>query len=143
MGQGKKVYQDKHVYVGALYHGQKHGLGTQKYADGGLYEGEFQRDRRHGRGKKVTPGKDSYVGSWQNNVRHGQGKVTCTKGVAEGEFRHNWMYNGKGVIMHSNGSTGEGEWIQGILHGTLTNVDGVVKEGTFAEKDIFVKKVER
>ena len=136
-GEGKIVYLNNDVFIGTLHRGQRHGMGTLISASGSVYEGNFLGDKKNGRGKLVDVDGRIYEGSWADNERHGQGRATCEKGVVEGEFRRNFLYNGKGVTMYRFGTIAEGVWEKGVLSGTLTDSSGVAKTGNFKPFALF------
>jgi hypothetical protein len=50
--------------------------------------------------------------------RHGQGRVTYSDGrTLKGECRAGMIYNGRGMLVHTDGIVGEGQWLHGELTG--------------------------
>lgn len=131
-------YPNGDVYDGAFRDGKRHGKGYMLYADGDSYFGSWEDDKKCGHG--ITPCFDgqfldnmrhgfgyyiskfeSYRGEWKNDKRCGVGAaVDRTNTIVvkyEGEFKDD-LYNGHGILYSAGHKEYDGEFLNGMRHGT-------------------------
>jgi len=139
-GQGTYTYTDGENYVGDFKEGNMNGTGTYTFATGDKYIGEFIDGLKNGQGVYMH-GKgdwegDVYEGEWKDDERNGSGILTVGKGEFEGdvyagEFK-NGERHGKGKYICSDGSSINGEWVNGELE---TDKDGGMRVDTLDALD--------
>lgn len=139
-GHGVYSYSNGDRYEGNFQSDQKNGKGKYTYHNGNVYEGDWKDGKRHGKGKLTYANNDCYEGDFVNGVREGRGKfVIANSGdVYEGGFHEDRMHgkarylhktsqdrfegeykegkrNGKGKITHSDGTSEEVEYSEGVI----------------------------
>lgn len=120
-----------------------HGRGIMSWPDGARYEGQWHQSKRHGQGVLTeTSSYDAvYDGEWQDGLQHGHGlwraAPAASPGAPPGDvlvaFEGSWqmgLKNGKGLATFIDGSSYDGEYLQGVPHG-----HGVWRAGPVASPD--------
>lgn len=94
-GQGKRVYPDKTVYVGAWQNGMRTGNGAVWFTDGSYFYGIWKFDKMV-RGVMHLPTGDIYDGEFKNGIFEGFGKYFCKQDgtVFEGLFKNGNPFRG-------------------------------------------------
>ncbi|XP_017758943.1 PREDICTED: radial spoke head 10 homolog B-like [Eufriesea mexicana] len=86
--------ENRYMYTGQWYMGQRLGKGYSRYRDNGSYDGDWVMDKMEGVGLRIYPSGARYVGEWKNGIR-----------------------DGKGTMVWTNGNVYRGEWKCGAMHG--------------------------
>lgn len=113
-------------YEGAVFQGNRHGLGFEKFAEGAYFEGQFVDNARHGMGSARFADGGRYAGQWAQGRRTGEGVQHFPNGARyDGSFESN-RFHGRGTLVFPNGDRYIGQWVNGSRagQGTLTLVDG-------------------
>jgi hypothetical protein len=71
---GPMEFDNKYVYEGQWYNGQKAGRGRQLWRDGSYYEGYWASNMASGYGRLVHTDGDTYEGEWIEDRADGHGK---------------------------------------------------------------------
>ena len=129
-----------------------HGRGVMLWPDGARYEGQWNQSKRHGQGVLTETSSTSYDavydGEWQDGLQHGHGLWRAAPAASPGAppgspgappgdvlvtFEGRWqmgLKNGKGVATFMDGSSYDGQYLQGVPHG-----HGVWRAGPVASSD--------
>ena len=72
-GEGKYIWGDGRVYVGAYKNDKKHGFGKYSWADGRKYIGYWENGKQNGYGKYICKNDNniitSQIGFWNKGKR--------------------------------------------------------------------------
>jgi hypothetical protein len=122
-------------YKGQLRHCLPNGIGEMKYKDGSIYKGLFEEGKPNGQGEIKYIDGSSYKGIFKNGTMLDFGALTYPlndiqgKKIYKGQFKNREL-NGIGVMEYRDGSTYEGTFLIGNLHGagklTYTNLEDKV-----------------
>ena len=89
-----------------------------EYPDGAVYRGHLSAEAlRHGCGRMAYSGGDVYEGEWESNQRSGVGLFVAAESVYVGDWADD-KYEGIGKLVQANGSVYEGEFQNGMPHGS-------------------------
>lgn len=105
------------------------------------YEGDLNSAGcRHGMGKLYYSNGDIYTGEWKEGQRHGEGShvYALTMKKYEGQWSGD-VWCGRGTLTRADGSTLEGSFQEGRLHGVskLTTPEGITVEAAWVDGKFF------
>ncbi|MDQ5921696.1 MAG: hypothetical protein QG673_1755 [Pseudomonadota bacterium] len=140
-----------HFITGDIYRGQHkngvaHGEGIAEYSNGSRYKGAFVNGIRHGQGKHTDINKNIISGEWNNNNLESTATINIvyysTKKVYSGSHQ-NGIPHGDGVIKYADGSSHEGNFVNGSLcgKGSYTDKKGNKVSGTWENGKITTAKI--
>lgn len=131
--------------------------------NGNVYSGEVQKGVISGNGEYTTTDNEHYVGQFANNTMNGVGTLSSLTGTWTGTFKDglldyghfeasdkslvydgqfaNFMFDGQGTAVFSDGARYEGEFKNGVKEGTgtYTYPDGATVSGEW-RNDTLVKQ---
>ncbi|CAI2360396.1 unnamed protein product [Moneuplotes crassus] len=133
-GHGEENWPDGARYKGKYCGGKKEGKGKLFFADGSIFKGEFANNEINGEGKYEWVDGKCYKGSWVDNKMNGKGKLTWRDGKCyEGEFKEDKRH-GKGKFTWADGRVFDGEWLNGKQHGKgIFIMNGTTREGEWVD----------
>ena len=153
---GTFIFDNGDIYAGEFGSGGINGIGIVKKANGDRFEGQFRESQASGRGIYMWANGDTWVGNWTRGRRDGYGELKKiggtviratwngdeTVGVAEidnekGKYSGGVakeVPHGSGKFEYSDGSTYDGQWIDGVYDGdgVFTSSGGQQYVGKFA-----------
>lgn len=112
-----KVTSAVFTFEGEVKRSMFHGPGKITYSNGSSYEGMFDKNQRCGQGKFVNLGVLEYEGEWTDDLMNGSGVLTYALGKYSGSFSMG-RFSGKGSLTYTCGDTYNGEFLDGLYHGT-------------------------
>jgi hypothetical protein len=133
-GKGVMNWENRDVYTGDFFNGNRHGNGTLQFADGSEYVGEWECNRQHGIGTRRWNNGDCYTGQYKNGKRTGEGRFYFANGdMYVGNWKEGIM-EGFGRYYYASGQRFEGHFAQGKRKGKgkLQRTDGSLDIGVYS-----------
>lgn len=137
-GSGIYLYPSGAKYVGQFEAGRITGIGTCYYVNGSKYQGEWLNGFPEGKGVKTLSDGREISGNWRKGELVKEKREERAKGGASNQTNciSGDCGNGKGTLIYSSGAVYNGEFKNGIIHGTGVwhFTDGSKYQGQWADR---------
>lgn len=127
-GEGKMIFTSGETYSGQFTANRFHGYGIYQYKNGNRYEGYWKGGKPHGEGTLYQPDQPSLVGIWSEGTlqqQEGQREEDVVESLPDGKVVYERLpdcniqhcASGMGTFTYGDGTTYEGEFLNGVPHG--------------------------
>lgn len=147
-GFGTATYTNGTFYEGYFIDGLRYGDGKLTYPDGSIFTGKWRDDRRHGMGVLEDPSGQITVNLWLNDCLQNGYWKDLSQAVSKFQWddghyyigmHREGLFQGKGTLVMTTGTTLSGYWDNGFLVGqnTILFSNGTKFYGHFSKDDAY------